>query len=72
MAAEPEEILDEDHEQVLERVAAVDVAKASGKVCLRVPSGDRVGAPRQPGVGLPGDHRRRCASWASSCSRRVW
>jgi transposase len=38
VAAVPEEILDEDHELVLERVAAVDVAKASGKVCLRVPA----------------------------------
>lgn len=35
---EPEEILDEAHEQLLERVCAIDVAKDSGKVCLRVPS----------------------------------
>jgi transposase len=34
---EPQEIEDEEHEQVWERVAAVDVAKASGKVCIRVP-----------------------------------
>ena len=34
---EPEEIADEEHEQVLERVAAIDVAKASGKVCVRLP-----------------------------------
>lgn len=34
---EPEEFSDEDHEQILERVAAVDVGKASGMVCLRVP-----------------------------------
>ena len=34
---EPEEIVVEDHEEVVERVAAVDVAKASGKVCTRVP-----------------------------------
>ena len=27
---EPEEFSDEDHEQILERVAAVDVGKASG------------------------------------------
>jgi len=33
----PEQIEDEDHEQRLERVAAIDVAKASGKVCTRVP-----------------------------------
>jgi hypothetical protein len=29
---EPQEIDDEEHEQVLERVAAIDVAKASGMV----------------------------------------
>ena len=33
---EPQEIDDEEHEQILERVAAVDVAKASGMVCTRV------------------------------------
>jgi transposase len=32
---EPEEIPDDDHELVIERVAAIDVAKASGKVCVR-------------------------------------
>jgi transposase len=31
-------VLDEEHERVFERVAAVDVAKASGVVCLRAPS----------------------------------
>ena len=34
---EPQEIDDEEHEQILDRVAAVDVAKASGMVCTRVP-----------------------------------
>jgi transposase len=34
---EPQEIADEEHEQVLERVAAIDVAKAAGMVCTRVP-----------------------------------
>jgi transposase len=34
---EPQEIDDEEHEQILERVAAVDVAKAAGMVCTRVP-----------------------------------
>jgi len=33
----PEEILDDDHELVIERVCAIDVAKASGKVCVRLP-----------------------------------
>ena len=34
---EPQEIEDAGHEQVMLRVAAVDVAKASGVVCTRVP-----------------------------------
>src|SRR6266511_1086657 len=34
---EPQEIQDEEYEQVVGRVAAVDVAKASGMVCTRVP-----------------------------------
>jgi transposase len=33
---EPEEILDEAHEQIMERVCAIDVAKDSGKVCVRL------------------------------------
>jgi transposase len=40
---EPQEIPDEEHEQILERVAAVDVAKASGMVCTRVPHPSRPG-----------------------------
>ena len=47
---EPQEIPDEAHEQLLEQVAAVDVAKASGMVCVRVPQG-----------GSPG--RRRTRVW---------
>jgi len=35
---EPEEILDEAHEQIMERVCAIDVAKDSGKVCVRLPA----------------------------------
>jgi hypothetical protein len=31
----PEEIPDAEHELVLNRVCAIDVAKASGKVCVR-------------------------------------
>jgi transposase len=40
---EPEEIPDAEHELVVERVCAIDVAKASGKVCRRAPD------PRRPG-----------------------
>jgi hypothetical protein len=32
-----EEIEADEHEERLERVAAIDVAKASAKVCIRVP-----------------------------------
>jgi transposase len=34
---EPVEIEAEEQEQLVERVAAIDVAKASGEVCTRVP-----------------------------------
>jgi len=34
---EPDEIDDEEHEEVAQRVAAIDVAKASGMVCIRLP-----------------------------------
>ena len=37
---EPEEILDEEYEQVFERVCAIDVAKGFGQVCVRVPRTD--------------------------------
>lgn len=39
----PQVIPDEDHEVIYERVAAVDVAKASGVVCLRMPDSARPG-----------------------------
>lgn len=39
----PQVVPDEDHEVVYERVAAVDVAKASGVVCLRTPDPGRPG-----------------------------
>ena len=37
MKQQPEEIPDADHELVIERVCAIDVAKASGAVCVRLP-----------------------------------
>ena len=43
---EAQEIEDAEHEQILERVCAIDVAKASGKVCTRVPHPSRRGARR--------------------------
>jgi transposase len=43
---QPQEVEDEEHERVWARVAAVDVAKASGVVCTRVP-GDGPGGRRR-------------------------
>jgi transposase len=43
---EVQEIEDEEHEQILERVCAIDVAKASGMVCTRVPHPSRPPARR--------------------------
>ena len=40
----PQVIDDQEHERVLEKVAAVDVAKASGMVCTRLPHPSRPGA----------------------------
>src|SRR6266540_4182135 len=40
---EPQELQDEEYEQVVGRVAAVDVAEASGMVCTRVPHPSRPG-----------------------------
>jgi hypothetical protein len=33
----------EDHEEIVGRVAAIDVAKASAMVCIRVPHATRAG-----------------------------
>jgi transposase len=46
LVMEPQEVEDEGHEQILGRVAAVDVAKASGMVCTRVPHQLRSGKRR--------------------------
>ena len=38
----PVEIPDAEHELVIERVAAIDVAKAAGKMCVRLPGKTRL------------------------------
>lgn len=38
---EVEEICDEEHERIIERVCAIDVAKQSGQVCVRAPGQTR-------------------------------
>jgi transposase len=43
---EPEELEDARHEQYLERVCAIDVSRAAGKVCTRVPHPSRPGTRR--------------------------
>ena len=43
---QPQEVQDEEYERVWARVAAIDVAKASGVVCTRVPDEDRPGRRR--------------------------
>jgi transposase len=43
---QPQEVEDEDYERSWERVAAIDVAKAAGMVCTRVPDEDRPGRRR--------------------------
>jgi transposase len=40
---EAHEVSDEEHEQIVARVAAIDVAKASGMVCTRVPQETKPG-----------------------------
>jgi transposase len=40
---QPQQVEDEEYERAWERVAAIDVAKASGVVCTRVPDEDRAG-----------------------------
>jgi transposase len=40
---EPEEIDDEEYERIVERVCAIDVAKQSGKVCVRLPHTSKPG-----------------------------
>jgi transposase len=37
----PQEIADEEHEQMIARVCAIDVGKQAGTVCTRVPHGQR-------------------------------
>ena len=43
---QPQEVEDEESGRVYQRVAAVDVAKASGVVCTRVPDDGRPGRRR--------------------------
>ena len=75
---QPQEVQDEEYERVWERVAAIDVAKASGVVCTRVPDEDRPGrrsihvwtvTATTGAVTELGDHLRGRASRSSRWSR---
>jgi transposase len=83
---EPQEIADEEYEQILERVAAVDVAKASGMVCTRVPHQGRPGKRRtqvwevdattnavlELGEHLAGEQIQKVTLEATSDYWRIW
>jgi len=66
----PQVVPDEDHEVVYERVAAVDVAKASGVVCVRTPDTKRPGRfVNRIWDNVPAT-RARIAERCSWCPRR--
>jgi transposase len=83
---EPQEISDQEYEQVLGRVAAVDVAKASGMVCTRGPHPDRAGKRRtlvwevpattnavlELGEHLAGERIEKVTLEATSDYWRIW
>jgi transposase len=80
----PEVIPDDEHELVIERVCAIDVAKASGKVCVRLPgrSGRRAskvwdvtattGAVSELAADLVGERIERVTVESTSDYWRIW
>ena len=56
MQPEVEEIPDAEHELLVTRVAAIDVAKAAGKVAVRLP-------------GRAGRRVSRCGTWPRPAAR---
>ena len=62
----------DEHEEILERVAAIDVAKASGMVCTRVPHATRAGKRVTKVWQVPSTRRvHKCvhAACRYSCTR---
>ena len=66
MQPKVEEIPDAEHELLVARVAAIDVAKAAGKVCVRLPGTVNLSPCRRStnnisliGHTRPGESRRR-------------
>ena len=84
MKFKPEVIPDDEHELVIERVCAIDVAKASGKVCVRLPgrSGRRAskvwdvtattGAVSELAADLVGERIERVTVESTSDYWRIW
>ena len=84
MKFKPEVIPDDEHELVIERVCAIDVAKASGKVCVRLPgrSGRRTskvwdvtattGAVSELAADLVGERIERVTVESTSDYWRIW
>lgn len=66
---EPEEIEDPEHEQVVARVAAIDVAKATGMVCSMVPHTTRLGQRKTKVWGDGRDDKCDRLVGRSSCAR---
>jgi transposase len=67
----PEEIHDEEHEQRLEHVAAVDVAKTFGKVCTRLPHESTPGKRVTLVWDVPATTNAICALAAHLVDQRV-
>ena len=63
----PVEVQVDEHEQMVERVAGMDVAKASGMVCLRVPH-DTIAGRRVTKVWAVRRPPRRWSSWVIICA----
>ena len=55
---EAQEVENEGHAQILERVCAIDVAKASGKVCTRGAASVPARGAADPGLGCGCRHER--------------
>ena len=84
MKSKPEVIPDDEHELVIERVCAIDEAKASGKVCVRLPgrSGRRTskvwdvtattGAVSELAADLVGERIERVTVESTSDYWRIW
>jgi transposase len=67
----PEEVHDEEHEQRLERVAAIDVAKTFGKVCTRLPHESKPGKRVTLVWDVPATTNAICALAAHLMDQRV-